>query len=188
MTNFNPTDLSSLFERLNRVALGFDPIFHDIENRFSVATTNYPPHNVISHSDNSIAIEIAVAGFKRDEIMIERHQNKLTIVGKKTTETVSDEPAPGLIQTVSRRKQIGGNTVTSADVVAVEPTEAVELTAEVKAPKYHHKGISTRSFKLSWTLADHVEVDDATLEDGILTVSLSQTIPEEAKPKLINIK
>jgi molecular chaperone IbpA len=188
MTNFNPTDLSFLFERLNRVALGFDPIFHDIENRFSVATTNYPPHNVISHADNSIAIEIAVAGFKRDEIMIERHQNKLTIVGKKTTETALDEPLPTLIRTVKKQKSIAGNTVSASDVAAVEPTEQDEPTVAVQTPKYHHKGISTRSFKLSWTLADHVEVADATLEDGILTVSLIQNTPEEEKPKLITIK
>jgi molecular chaperone IbpA len=180
MTHFNPTDLSFLFQRLNRVALGFDPIFHDIENRFSVATSNYPPHNVISHSDDSISIEIAVAGFKRDEIVIERHQNKLTIIGKKVTETVEDSPAAAevaddtLVRTYKRTK----------DVVVPEP----EMVPATLATKYHHKGISTRSFKLSWTLADHVEVSDAALEDGILTVNLIQNTPEEEKPKLITIK
>lgn len=190
MTNFNPTDLSFLFERLNRVALGFDPIFHDIENRFSVATSNYPPHNVISNQDDSISIEIAVAGFKRDEISIERHQNKLTIIGKKTTEEVSAEPAPTLIHSVKRRKSLANETVTASDVAAVEPQEQTQVQAvpEVKAAKYHHKGISTRSFRLSWTLADNVEITDATLEDGILTVNLFQNTPEEEKPQMIAIK
>jgi len=186
MTSFNPTDLSFLFERLNRVALGFDPIFHDIENRFSVATSNYPPHNVISNADDSISIEIAVAGFKRSEISIERHQNKLTIIGKKVTDTSEPEVPVNTVYSVKKRKSLANETVTAADVAAVEPQ--VQAVPEVKTSKYHHKGISTRSFKLSWTLADHVEVIDATLEDGILTVSLFQNTPEEDKPQMIAIK
>ena len=53
--------------------------------------------------------------------------------------------------------------------------------------EYLHRGISSRSFIRSWTLADHVEVTGATVSDGILVVSLERIVPEESKPKKIAI-
>ena len=51
-----------------------------------------------------------------------------------------------------------------------------------------HKGISKRQFTRTFTLADDVVVNGAKLENGLLTISLEQIIPEEKKPKLIEIK
>ena len=51
-----------------------------------------------------------------------------------------------------------------------------------------HRGISYRKFSRKFTLADDVVVNDAKLENGLLTISLEQVIPEEKKPKLIEIK
>lgn len=53
--------------------------------------------------------------------------------------------------------------------------------------EYLHRGISSRSFLRSWTLADHVEVAGANVADGILTVMLERIVPEEQKPKKIAI-
>ena len=52
---------------------------------------------------------------------------------------------------------------------------------------YLHKGISERSFRREFQLADHVEIVNAHLELGILNVHLKREIPEEAKPKTIAI-
>jgi molecular chaperone IbpA len=52
---------------------------------------------------------------------------------------------------------------------------------------YLHKGIATRSFRRQFTLADYVEVDSATLELGMLNVSLKRYIPEDKQPKRIAI-
>jgi molecular chaperone IbpA len=54
--------------------------------------------------------------------------------------------------------------------------------------KYLHKGIGARSFKHAFPVAEYVRVDDAKLEDGILTVKLSRELPEELKPQTIKIK
>ena len=62
-------------------------------------------------------------------------------------------------------------------------TEAME-TAEIN---YLHKGISERSFRREFTLADHVEISNAQLELGILSIHLKREVPEEAKPKTIAI-
>jgi molecular chaperone IbpA len=53
--------------------------------------------------------------------------------------------------------------------------------------KYLHKGISERSFRREFQLADHVEISNAHLELGILSVHLKREVPEDAKPKSIAI-
>jgi len=53
--------------------------------------------------------------------------------------------------------------------------------------KYLHKGISERSFRREFQLADHVEITRAHLELGILSIHLKREVPEEAKPKAIAI-
>ena len=50
-----------------------------------------------------------------------------------------------------------------------------------------HKGISERSFRREFQLADHVEITHAHLELGILNIHLRREVPEEAKPKAIAI-
>ena len=58
---------------------------------------------------------------------------------------------------------------------------------EESTTKYLHKGISERSFRREFQLADHVEISNAHLELGILNVHLKREVPEEAKPKTIAI-
>ena len=51
-----------------------------------------------------------------------------------------------------------------------------------------YQGISYRKFNRKFTLADDIVVKDAKLENGLLNISLERIIPEEKKPKLIEIK
>lgn len=67
------------------------------------------------------------------------------------------------------------------------------IRGEKKSKKYEdsqyiHKGISSRKFFRNFKLAEHVEVNDASLTNGILQISLKRIIPEEEKPKKIKIK
>ena len=50
-----------------------------------------------------------------------------------------------------------------------------------------HRGIATRAFKQSFSLADYVKVREAKLENGLLTVDLVREVPEELKPRRIEI-
>jgi len=52
---------------------------------------------------------------------------------------------------------------------------------------YLHKGISERHFRREFRLADHVEISNAHLELGILSIRLKREVPESAKPKTIAI-
>ena len=51
-----------------------------------------------------------------------------------------------------------------------------------------YKGISMRNFTRKFTLADDIVVNDAVLENGMLSISLERIIPEEKKPRMITIK
>jgi molecular chaperone IbpA len=66
--------------------------------------------------------------------------------------------------------------------------EKIETLDELnKDVEYLHRGISSRSFSRTFTLADHVEVSAASVSNGILSVTLERQIPEELKPKKIAI-
>lgn len=59
-------------------SVGFDSILDQIE-KYNTQSSNYPPHNLIKYSDESFAIEVAVAGFNEDDLTVEQDQNTLTI-------------------------------------------------------------------------------------------------------------
>lgn len=56
-----------------------------------------------------------------------------------------------------------------------------------ESKKYLHKGIGMRNFKRQFALADYVEVEDAVLDLGILSITLVRNLPEEELPKKIEI-
>ena len=53
--------------------------------------------------------------------------------------------------------------------------------------EFLYRGIATRSFERRFQLADHVEVDGAQLENGLLHIELKRELPEQMKPRKIEI-
>lgn len=129
---------------IHKFAVGFDNVFDEILRLSNQQSGNYPPYNVVKHSDNKFVIELAVAGFREGDITVTVDKNVLTVGGE----------------------------------------QVLELSENVE---YLHRGISARSFSRSFTLADHVEVTNATVENGILAISLERKVPEELQPKKIAI-
>jgi molecular chaperone IbpA len=72
-------------------------------------------------------------------------------------------------------------------VLIIEGKQTTGDVADEEVVNYLHKGISERSFRREFQLADHVEITNAHLELGILNVRLKREVPEEAKPKSIAI-
>ena len=64
----------------------------------------------------------------------------------------------------------------------------IEGKIDEDSKDFVHKGLASRAFRRSFTLADDVEVSGADLKDGILLVKLVRIIPEEDKPISIKIK
>jgi len=55
-------------------------------------------------------------------------------------------------------------------------------------PTYIHRGLATRDFTRSWTLAEHMEVGEGKIKNGVLTIELKRVVPEALKPRVLKIK
>ena len=134
------------FAPYRRSTVGFDRLFDMLENSsVGGAQENYPPFDLIKLGDNDYRIELAVAGFKPDELDITAQQNVLVVSGRKKDES------------------------------------------EESSSNYVYRGIATRSFERRFGLADHVKVKAADMKDGLLSIDLVREIPEEMKPRKIQI-
>jgi molecular chaperone IbpA len=78
MTQLRTIDTAALAQ-LSKALVGFDRYF----NVPIPQNGNYPPHNIVKYSDDTYAIEVAVAGFTKEEVTVEVDQDQLTIRGIK---------------------------------------------------------------------------------------------------------
>jgi molecular chaperone IbpA len=133
----NPADLA----QISRALVGFDQYF----NNPRLQNSNYPPHNIVKYSDSAYAIEVAVAGFSKEEITVEVDQAQLVVRG-------------------------------------------VQATADTDTKEYLHRGLASRDFEQSWTLAEYMEVKGAEVKDGMLIVQIERIVPDALQPRKIEIK
>jgi molecular chaperone IbpA len=87
----------------------------------------------------------------------------------------------------------GRNGFRKEDIEITVKDKVLTVSSDVQEPdetfgEVIHHGIAQRNFKTNFALGEYVEVDAAKLEDGILTINLVTNIPEEKKPKIIDIK
>jgi molecular chaperone IbpA len=142
----NTLSLIDNFNQLTPYAVGFDRMFDQL-NRYvdnNVTSTGFPPYNIQKGGDFTYTIEMALAGFSKDDIEV--------------------EIADGTLSVRSDKKE--------------DPKD--EYT--------YHRGISYRKFDRKFTLSDDIVVNGAKLENGMLTIELERIIPEEKKPRLIEVK
>jgi molecular chaperone IbpA len=125
------------------MTVGFDDIFDQLSTLSQYETPNYPPYNIKKVGKDKYQLDMALAGFKKEDVIVEVNDNTLTVSGK---------------------------------------------AADKEDDSFVHKGIARRAFKRQWTLAEHLEVKDAQLKDGVLTVDMKLNLPEEKKPRTIKIK
>ena len=138
----------SLFDNFNQLtpyAVGFDRVFDNLQRYVdnNVSSTGFPPYNIRKEGDYNYVIEMALAGFGKDDIEIVVVNNTLSVRSIKENDKVEDSI---------------------------------------------YRGISFRKFNRKFTLADDVVVNDAKLENGMLTIVIERVIPEEKKPRMISIK
>ena len=76
------------FSPYRRSTVGFDRLFDMLENSsFAAGQENYPPFDLIKEGENEYRIQLAVAGFKSDEVDITAQQNVLIVSGRKNEES-----------------------------------------------------------------------------------------------------
>ena len=81
MTQLRTIDTAALAQ-LSKALVGFDRYFTAPHHQ----NGNYPPHNIVKYSDTHYGIEVAVAGFTKEEITVEVDQDQLTILGTKAVD------------------------------------------------------------------------------------------------------
>ena len=146
MTNITTLTSHYGLDRLLPTALGFENAFAALDNASHLLTatqTAFPPVNVIKKDDYNFILELAVAGYRQNEIEVTTERNSLKVTGKKVDEDTRE---------------------------------------------YLVKGIAGRKFSRQFVLSDTVVVRDANLADGILSIQLENVVPEEQKPRKIEIK
>ena len=79
MTQLRTIDTAALAQ-LSKALVGFDRYFTAPHHQ----NGNYPPHNIVKYDDTHYGIEVAVAGFSKEEVTVEVDQDQLTIRGVKT--------------------------------------------------------------------------------------------------------
>jgi molecular chaperone IbpA len=79
LTKMRTIDFSPLY----RSVVGFDRLAQLLETATADAASGYPPYNIERTDENAYRIELAVAGFKPEELNIEVKQNLLTVQGRK---------------------------------------------------------------------------------------------------------
>ncbi len=97
LARYHAANLPELLEKINRNSIGID----DYLNRFwdNDITTNYPPYNLVQINNVLSKLEIALAGFKKDEIKVYTEFGKLYVEGKKEeSEDVGEFIHKGLAQ------------------------------------------------------------------------------------------
>lgn len=148
MTNVRhiPSLFADHFRDMDKMFVGFEDQFDRLARLHHEATAvkapNYPPYNIRKVEELKYVIEIAVAGFTRDNIDIEYAENKLVVTGN---------------------------------------------TGDKESADFLFKGIADRSFTRTFVLDDQVEIRGAALENGMLMIALERVIPEEKKPKKIDL-
>ena len=97
LARYHAANLPELFEKINRNSIGMD----DYLNRFWDLDTssNYPPYNIVQVNNVESRLEIALAGFSKDEVKVYTEFGKLYVEGKKEeSETVGEFVHKGLAQ------------------------------------------------------------------------------------------
>ena len=80
----------SVFHNINRYAIGFDHLMDHLVSLHSnnnLTTNEYPPYDIIKEGENNYKVELAVAGFKKDELSIQLKDNTLTIKGESNSKS-----------------------------------------------------------------------------------------------------
>tara|TARA_B100001769_G_C21934683_1_gene503628 strand:- start:374 stop:775 length:402 start_codon:yes stop_codon:yes gene_type:complete len=74
--------MNQLLERINRNSIGMDEYFNRLFTLHET-TTNYPPYNLIQVSDTESRLELALAGFKKEQVNVYTQDGKLFIEGQR---------------------------------------------------------------------------------------------------------
>ena len=115
----------SIFNSLRPFSIGFDDMFDQFESMLGdgglSTQSNYPPYNIRKAGKDKYAIELAIAGFNKDDVEVEFEDNLLTVKTKKVDKTVEKDGNEIIHKGISQRSF--SRSFTFADDVKVNGAE-----------------------------------------------------------------
>ena len=92
---YRSADLPELLEKISQNSIGLDNYFDQF---FNIPSSNYPPYNLIHLNNHESKLEIALAGFKKDEVKVYTEYGKLIVEGHKEEKKEENYTHRGLAQ------------------------------------------------------------------------------------------
>ncbi len=115
----------SIFNSLRPFSIGFDDMFDQfesiLENGSLAVQSNYPPYNIRKVGNDKYAIEVAIAGFNKDDVEVEYEDNLLTVKTKQFKKSEQKEGDELIHRGISQRSFARSFTI--ADDVKVNSAE-----------------------------------------------------------------
>ena len=97
LMRYTAADLPQILDRINRNSIGMDEYFDRLFNVHETST-NYPPYNLIQVSNVESRLEIALAGFKKEEVNVYTEYGKLFVEGQKESKEDTNYVHRGMAQ------------------------------------------------------------------------------------------
>ena len=126
----------SIFNSLRPFSIGFDDMFDQFESMLGnggLAQSNYPPYNIRKVGKDKYAIELALAGFSKNDVEIEYEDKLLTVKTKKIDKTVEKNGDEIIHKGISQRSF--SRSFTIADGVKVNGAELKDGLLTVNCEK-----------------------------------------------------
>ena len=119
------------WERYSPVSLGLEDIFHRLDSLTDSTVGNYPPYNILKTGETTTELEIALAGFSKEEIEVATERGVLTVSTKRAGQDDRQYTHRGLAQrTFAKNWQLSDDVVVD-DVVYVNGLLTIKLRKEV---------------------------------------------------------
>ena len=83
ITRYTAADLPALMKRINEYSIGVDDYLDRVFGHFSETNLNYPPYNLVQVSNVESRLELALAGFKKEEVHVYTEYGKLFVEGQR---------------------------------------------------------------------------------------------------------
>ena len=97
LMRYGAADIPQLLDRINRNSIGMDEYFDRLFNVHE-SSTNYPPYNLIQVSNVESRLELALAGFKKEEVNVYTEYGKLFVEGQKESRDDTNYVHRGMAQ------------------------------------------------------------------------------------------
>ena len=89
-------ETAKYLDSIHRNTIGLEDWITRFDNAFETSKVNYPPYNLIKESDTRFRLELAVAGFSKEDVELTTEYNKLTVEAKQDESTTDEYLHSGL--------------------------------------------------------------------------------------------